>query len=176
MIKRVKEFRSNTLLAQERKFLENFESEILRGISTLSILSIINEHKVNGAYGYQILKDLEDKTNSILIIEDGTLYPILKKLEGEDIIESNKQKISGRTRKYYKLTIKGIKIYSHMNGFLTKLIESISSLIDINISLKKDNFYCPNCANKIDIRDPEIKFCEVCGLDIENLKRRLLNE
>ncbi|TFF86250.1 MAG: hypothetical protein EU551_02000 [Promethearchaeota archaeon] len=168
MIRRVKEFRNEVLLATERVFLENFESEILRGISTLAILSIINEYKEEGGiYGYQILKDLEEKTENVLIIEDGTLYPILKKLEKEDIVKSEKKTISGRTRKYYILTEKGIKIYHHMEGFLTTLIDKIAPLIEIDVVLKDDIFlYCPNCSNKIDMRDPEIYYCPACGYPI----------
>ncbi|NVM54386.1 MAG: helix-turn-helix transcriptional regulator [Candidatus Helarchaeota archaeon] len=171
MIKRVKEFSSAALITQKRIFLENFESEILRGISTLTVLSIINEYGDEGTYGYQILKDLEEKTGAVLVIEDGTLYPILKKLQREGIIVSEKKRVGGRLRTYYKLTEEGLKIYSHIEGFFTKLIESIASLIDIDVSLKKDRYlYCPNCTNRIDLREKETRFCEVCGLNIEDYK------
>ncbi|MHA1650543.1 MAG: PadR family transcriptional regulator [Candidatus Helarchaeota archaeon] len=173
MIKRVKEFHPSALIIQKRSFLENFESEILRGISTLTVLAIINEYSEEGTYGYQILKNLEEKTGAMLIIEDGTLYPILKKLQREGIITSEKKVVGGRQRTYYKLTIEGLKIYKHMEGFFTKLIESIAPLLDIEVSIRRDRYlYCPNCTNRIDLRDPSIRFCEVCGLNIEDLKRR----
>ncbi|MHA1229360.1 MAG: PadR family transcriptional regulator [Candidatus Helarchaeota archaeon] len=174
MIKRVKEFSSTALIAKERSFLEKFESEILRGISTLVILSIIKDAGSEGIYGYKILKELENKTGSILVIEDGTLYPILKKLKLDEIIEAEKKISSGRERTYYKLTDKGLKIFYHMQGFFSKLIESIGPLLDIEVRLKKERFlFCPNCANKIDISDTEVRYCEACGLNIEDLKRRL---
>jgi DNA-binding PadR family transcriptional regulator len=168
MIRRVKEFRDEVLLATERGFLETFESEILRGISTLAILSVINEYQEEGGtYGYQILKDLEEKTENVLVIEDGTLYPILKKLEREDIVKSENKTISGRKRKYYILTEKGLKIYHHMEGFLTTLIDKIAPLIEIDVILKDDIYlYFPNCANKIDMRDPDINYCPACGYPI----------
>jgi len=174
MIRRVKEFSPTSLIAQEREFLEKFESEILRGISTLLILTIIKNSGESGSYGYKILKDLEDKTNSVLIIEEGTLYPILRKLKSDNIVESYKKSYKGRTRTYYKLTEKGKKIYYHMEGFFSKLIESIAPLLDIEVKLKKEKFlFCPNCANKIDITDKDIRFCEVCGLNIERLKEKI---
>ncbi|MHA1695850.1 MAG: PadR family transcriptional regulator [Candidatus Helarchaeota archaeon] len=177
MIKRVKEFSPTTLIAQERSFLEKFESEILRGISTLVIMSIINDSGDDGIYGYKILKELEDKTNSILVIEDGTLYPILKKLNIDGIVIAEKKISGGRKRTYYKLTLKGLKIFHHIQGFFSKLIESIGPLLDIDVNLKHEKFiYCPNCANKIDINDDAVKYCEACGLNIEDLKRRLKNE
>jgi PadR family transcriptional regulator PadR len=172
MIKRVKEFSSEAFITQKRAFLENFESEILRGISTLAVLSIIHEHSNEGTYGYQILKDLEEKTKAILIIEDGTLYPILKKLERAGLIIKEEKTVSGRDRSYYILSEEGHKIYNHMAGFFTKLLESIAPLFDINVSLKGDRYiWCPNCQNKIDIGDTTTKFCEICGLNIEEYMR-----
>jgi PadR family transcriptional regulator PadR len=173
MIKRVREFSPTALLGLKREFLENFESEILRGISTLAVMSIINQHgNQGGTYGYQILKDLEEKTGSMLIIEDGTLYPILKKLEREGLLESYKQKVGGRSRRYYKLTTEGWQIYNHIQGFFTKLVESMSGLFDISVVLKERYFYCPNCMNRIDLSD-EPRFCESCGLNIEQQVREL---
>ncbi|MHA1278351.1 MAG: helix-turn-helix transcriptional regulator [Candidatus Helarchaeota archaeon] len=173
MIKRVREFSSTALLGLKREFLENFESEILRGISTLAVLAIINQYGNQGTYGYQILKDLEEKTESMLIIEDGTLYPILKKLDREGIVESYKQSVSGRERRYYRLTTEGWRIYNHMQGFFTKLVESISGLLgSFGIILRERYFYCPNCMNRIDLSD-EPRFCESCGLNIERQVKEL---
>jgi len=173
-MKRVREFGQNALIIKRRDFLENFESELLRGISSLTILSVINEYKRDGTYGYQISKDLQDKTGSILYIEDGTLYPILKKFEKEGVIESEKKVVAGRSRTYYRLTDEGVKIFNHLEGFMSKLIEAIAPLLDIEVSIKKDRYvYCTNCANKIDIKNPDIKFCDMCGLNIEDLLRRI---
>ncbi|MHA1270184.1 MAG: helix-turn-helix transcriptional regulator [Candidatus Helarchaeota archaeon] len=178
MIKRIKNIDSESFIIQERDFLEKFESEILRGISKLLILAIIDKSGTEGAYGYQIIKDLKETTNETLIIEDGTLYPILKKLVNEELIfKSKKQEVGGRLRGYYKLTAKGRKIYYRMTGFLTKLIGSIAPLLDIDVLLKDDLYlYCPKCSNKIDIADKSVKFCEACGFNIEDYKRRINNE
>lgn len=176
MIKRVKEFGQSASIADEdfRNYVENFESEILRGISTLTILAVIHEHGENGSYGYQILKDLEEKTGSVLVIEEGTLYPILRKLKGKGIVTSKKQlSESGRMRTYYKLTDNGFKSLNHMLGFFSKLVESISPFMDIDVSLQDERFlYCPNCMNKIDIKDVSINFCDICGLNVKELKNR----
>ena len=179
MIKNIITFNPDALIAEEqfRAFAEKFESEILRGISTLAILSIIQASGSDGSYGYQILKDLGDKTKigekQILVIEEGTLYPILKKLERDGIVISEKKIHAGRKRTYYKLTEAGYRTYNHILGFFTKLIESISPILDVKVSLEDDRFiYCPNCANKIDTQDKNIKFCDICGLNITNLIKR----
>ena len=177
IIKRVKDLGPMALIRDEsfRVYAEKFESEVNRGISTLCILSIIHQYNDEGIYGYQILKDLEYKTNEMLVIEEGTLYPLLKKLERDGIIESKKKKVSGRPRTYYFLTENGYKIYNHLTGFYTKLTEAISPLFDVNVKLKDRYLYCPNCANKIDLTEADSNFCEICGLNIEELKNRGMN-
>ncbi|TFF97173.1 MAG: hypothetical protein EU541_08560 [Promethearchaeota archaeon] len=168
MIKRVKELRPDAGLAspQFREFLEKFESEINRGISTLCILSIINRFNDEGIYGYKILKVLEEETNKMLIIEEGTLYPLLRNLERDDLIESKKLK-TGRRRKYYYITENGEKILNYLTGYYSKLTQAISNLIDIDVELKNKYIYCPMCANKIDKTQRDARFCSVCGYDLE---------
>jgi DNA-binding PadR family transcriptional regulator len=175
MIKRVKEFSETALITQNREFLENFESDITRGVSKLTILSVINRAGPNGNYGYQILKDLNELTGGILVIEDGTLYPILNRLQRDGLITSNKKEITGRSRTYYTMTDDGKKVFNLMQGFYTKLTESIASLFDISVTLKEQYIYCPNCRNRIDLKENP-SFCEMCGLNIEDLKRRSLHE
>ena len=175
MIKRVKEMSSTALIGEEnfRNYVENFESEILRGISTLTILAVIHEQGEEGSYGYQILKALEEKSGSVLVIEEGTLYPILRKLKGKGIVTSEKKQFKGRMRTYYKLTDDGFKALNHMLGFFTKLVESISPFMEIDVSLQDDRYvYCPNCMNKIDILDETVNFCDICGLNVKELKIR----
>ncbi len=165
MIKRVREFGDAAFITLKRVFLENFESEILRGISTLTILSVINEHTEEGTYGYEILQELKEKTK-VLVIEDGTLYPILKKLQREGVVEAEKKEVGGRKRTYYTLTNEGRKVFNHMQGFFNKLVESIAPLMDIKVGLESDRFiYCENCANKIDLYE-EPNYCESCGVPL----------
>ncbi len=92
MIKKVK-----GMDTEFQEYASKFESEINRGTSTLSILSIINQYGETGVHGYQISKDLLEQTHNMLIIEEGTLYPILRKLEGERIIKSEREE-EGRKR------------------------------------------------------------------------------
>ncbi|MEJ2250941.1 MAG: PadR family transcriptional regulator [Candidatus Lokiarchaeota archaeon] len=179
MIKRVKELRPEAEIASSkfRDFLEKFESEINRGISTLCVLSIINSHGKEGIYGYKILKELEEKTNDMLIVEEGTLYPLLRKLEKRDkLINSAKKVVEGRMRKYYIMNENGRKIYFHISGYYNKLMEAISSLVDIKVHLKERYFYCPNCSNKIDLSNEDVFYCEICGYNLQDIKKRRLEK
>ena len=150
-----------------QEYASKFESEINRGISTLSILYIINQYGESGIHGYEILKVLLEQTHKKLIIEEGTLYPILGKLEDDRIIKSEREK-EGRKRKFYYMTIYGEKIYNYLSGFYSILTEAIAPLFDVSVHLKQNKYiYCPACANKIDIENFEAKYCDVCGHYIE---------
>ena len=176
MIKRVKEFGTKALIASQeiRDYVEKFESEINRGISTLCILAIINGAENGEIHGYAILKNLEEETNEMLVIEEGTLYPLLRKLEGNGILKSKKKIVENRMRKVYSITERGDKIYKYLSGFYSKLTEAISPLLDINVRLNDNYIYCPNCANKIDLNEKGIQFCDMCGLNVQELRDRRL--
>ena len=176
MIKRVKEFGTQALIASPeiRDYVEKFESEINRGISTLCILAIIDGTENGEIHGYAILKNLEKETNEMLVIEEGTLYPLLRKLEGNGILKSERKIVENRMRKVYSITERGDKIYNHLSGFYSKLTEAISPLLDINVRLNDHYLYCPNCANKIDLTEKELQFCDMCGLNIQELRDRRL--
>jgi PadR family transcriptional regulator PadR len=167
IIKRVKELDSRALIASKffREYVERQESEINRGISSLCILSVIN-HK-NKVHGYEILTYLKKKTQEMLVIEEGTLYPILRKLEEDGLIKSEREE-TGRKRKFYFITENGKNILNYLSGFFSKLTEAIAPLFDLNVNLRPDKYlYCPMCANKIELSNLELRFCDVCGHNIE---------
>jgi transcriptional regulator len=69
------------------------------------ILSIL----ANGqSYGYAILQRIEDLSHGALSWDDGTLYPVLHRLENEGLLTSSWERAdNGRRRKYYAITDKG---------------------------------------------------------------------
>jgi len=62
-------------------------------------------------YGYQLIKELEKKSDNVFSLKEGTLYPILHSLESEGMVESYWSGEEGaRQRKYYRITTKGQKL------------------------------------------------------------------
>lgn len=60
------------------------------------------------SYGYEIIQRLHDLSGGTLEWTDGTLYPVLHRLEGEGLIASTwRTSDAGRRRKYYRLTDAG---------------------------------------------------------------------
>jgi len=62
-------------------------------------------------YGYQIIKELEHKSQGYFKFKEGTLYPALRRLEVAGLIQGKWEMLpSGRQRKYYQVTDKGYSV------------------------------------------------------------------
>lgn len=80
---------------------------LLGGSAALLVLSLIKEKDM---YGFEIILELENRSDQTFQLKEGTLYPILHKLEKKELLETYQLKGErGRKRKYYRITEKGIK-------------------------------------------------------------------
>lgn len=79
----------------------------MSGSSKLLVLNLLSEKSY---YGYELIKTLKLKSNNVFDMKEGTLYPILHKLENDDLITSMEKEVSGRIRKVYTITEKGLKV------------------------------------------------------------------
>ncbi len=85
----------------------NFSKELIGASSIPLILSILSRKE---SYGYEIIKSIKDLSDQQLDFKDGTMYPVLHKLEKKGFIDAFwKKSDSGRKRKYYKITDRGRK-------------------------------------------------------------------
>jgi len=77
-------------------------------------------------YGYQIIKELEKRSQGYFKFKEGTLYPALHRLEKAGLIQGKWQVLSsGRQRRYYYITDKGQRVsvakMSQWRDFLTAM-------------------------------------------------------
>ena len=78
--------------------------ELLKGSLAILILAILSEEPT---YGYRIVKELKTRSRDVFSLGEGTLYPLLHKLQSDGLLESYWQEVDGRRRKYYALTKNG---------------------------------------------------------------------
>jgi PadR family transcriptional regulator PadR len=70
---------------------------------------LLSMMKRKSMYGYQIIKELEGRSQGYFKFKEGTLYPALHRLENSGLIEGKWQVLeNGQSRKYYYLTAKGL--------------------------------------------------------------------
>src|SRR5690625_5944096 len=79
-----------------------FNRELVKGSTSILILQLLNERDM---YGYELVKEIEQRSDNNLLMKEGTLYPALHKLEKQEYIECYWQdQKKGPARKYYKIT------------------------------------------------------------------------
>lgn len=103
------------------KVIEKFETEVRRGVMQLAVITLLDEEQ----YGYEIIKNLKKVG---LGVEEGTLYPLLRRLEQQKLLSSKWETSGSRPRKYYKTTKYGKKTRSKWLKSYKTLINSIELL------------------------------------------------
>jgi PadR family transcriptional regulator PadR len=97
--------------------------ELIKGnIDSLLLCVVANQPM----YGYQIIKELERRSQGYFKFKEGTLYPALHRLEKAGLIQGEWQTLpNGRQRRYYHITEKGLNILVDKRGqwldFLTAM-------------------------------------------------------
>ena len=77
------------------------------GSTTMLVLALLKDKEM---YGYQIIEELESRSNSVFKLKEGTLYPILHSLEKDKLVTAREMETpGGRTRRYYHITAQGLK-------------------------------------------------------------------
>jgi DNA-binding PadR family transcriptional regulator len=82
--------------------LENVIMELRRGIIVLAVLNQLGQEQ----YGYSLLKLLSDLG---LEVDQGTLYPLLRRLESQGLLQSVWKLEEARPRRYYVISAEGKK-------------------------------------------------------------------
>lgn len=77
---------------------------IITGNTSMLILELINQRDM---YGYELMEELEKRSQGKFKLKAGTLYPLLHNLEKEGNIETYSKEFNGKVRKYYKITATG---------------------------------------------------------------------
>jgi PadR family transcriptional regulator, regulatory protein PadR len=88
------------------KFLTKFDKELKSGMISLILLYMI-DHANESMYGYQIIRVIKERTGGSLDFKEGTIYPILRNLEAQGLLQSAWDTRGERPRKYYHITADG---------------------------------------------------------------------
>ncbi len=85
--------------------MSRLKKQTLDGNIETMLLAVLTE---GPSYGYQIVEDVNRRAGGMLELGEGTVYPVLHRIEGRGLIAGNwRVGENGRRRKYYRLTPKG---------------------------------------------------------------------
>jgi len=108
----------DTLLEQT----QNLVQELRRGVIVLAVLSQLQEEQ----YGYSLMKKLEDQG---LQVDQGTLYPLLRRLEEQKLLESNWRMETSRPRRYYVLSATGKDVLQEMTLEWSRIKTTVDKML-----------------------------------------------
>lgn len=101
---------------------QSLVQELRRGVIILAVISQLDEEQ----YGYSLMKQLEEQG---MQIDQGTLYPLLRRLEDQNLLESDWRVDSSRPRRYYILSELGKKVLKEMAAEWSRINSIVDNLL-----------------------------------------------
>ena len=102
---------------------ENLRLELRRGCLTLAVLAQLREER----YGYTLRKGLADQG---LVIDESTLYPLLRRLEAQGLLASEWREEDKRNKRFYRLTTDGEQMFDRLLEEWEAINAAIKATID----------------------------------------------
>ncbi len=107
---------------ETKQIVENLVLELRRGTLVLSVLSQLLEPQ----YGYSLVESLAIKGISV---DPGTLYPLLRRLEKQELLHSEWETSGAKPRKYYVLSKTGEQVYEDLCVHWRAMTNTINDLL-----------------------------------------------
>lgn len=98
------------------------EQELRRGVVVIAVLSQLRTPQ----YGYSLRQALAERG---MAIEEGTLYPLLRRLEGQKLLASEWRIEDGPPRRYYTLNAAGTQLLKRLTTSWRGLVETMDDLL-----------------------------------------------
>lgn len=103
------------------------DAQMKKGLLDVCVLSIL---KKEDAYGYKLTQDVTE----LMDTSESALYPVLRRLESQGLLETYSVEHSGRLRRYYRITASGI---ARLGEYISEL-KSLRKVIDYIIGGETD--------------------------------------
>jgi PadR family transcriptional regulator PadR len=110
-------------LPTDDDLFEKLRVELRRGSLVLAVLGALREER----YGYTLRQTLEDAG---LPIDEGALYPLLRRLESQGLLISEWREETKRTKRFYRLSVDGIDTLAALLAEWNAISESILRLTE----------------------------------------------
>jgi len=107
---------------EENELLENTILELRRGVIVLAVLNQLAGEQ----YGYSLLKLLSEQG---LEVDQGTLYPLLRRLETQGLLQSTWKLEEARPRRYYVISQTGRKILPKLKDEWAGIVGMMNKLL-----------------------------------------------
>lgn len=104
------------------ELINSLSIELKRGTIVLLVLSQLHKQE----YGYSLVQKLEDKK---MPVEASTLYPLLRRLEKQELLNSEWDTSENRPRKFYVISERGKEVYKLLKNEWRTISSQIENLL-----------------------------------------------
>jgi PadR family transcriptional regulator PadR len=110
-------------MENSNEIVQNMVLELRRGILSIAVLSQLSKEQ----YGYSLLKALSDQG---MQIDQSTLYPLLRRLESQGLLQSD-WRIADETRprRYYVISTQGKAVLAKLKKEWSALAETVQKML-----------------------------------------------
>jgi PadR family transcriptional regulator PadR len=98
----------------------------ISGIPELLILKLLQDREM---YGYEIVQAIARQTGEAISPGEGVIYPLLHALEKEGALKAQARPVGGRTRIYYTLTAKGVRLLFDKTDEWTRVMRAVGQVL-----------------------------------------------
>jgi PadR family transcriptional regulator PadR len=110
------------MMTEKQNQLDSLTLELRRGVVIIAVLSQLDEEQ----YGYSLVKLLASKGFEI---DQGTLYPLLRRLEEKGLLQSEWRVEGSRPRRYYVISPQGEEILTALKGEWDALVQVMKGVL-----------------------------------------------
>jgi PadR family transcriptional regulator, regulatory protein PadR len=105
-----------------------------RDIFPLLVLHLVGNEPT---YGNRLIESIEEITQGTISVNPNTMYPLLREMEGQGLVEGRWELPDRRTRRYYSITPAGRREYKRLRGEVEPFLDSVIR----SVSLIKEEVY-----------------------------------
>lgn len=98
-------------------------NQLLKGHLHTLVLHLLAEK--GRMYGYEITREVKERTQGQVLLTEGALYPVLHKLESQGVLLTETELADGRARKYYRLNDAGKELAQSAQDQLMHELQSV---------------------------------------------------
>ena len=107
---------------------QKYEQQMKKGVLEMLVLRLLSEGE---KYGYQLISELKEKSGGMFLLKEGTLYPILYRMEDDGLVISRWSEPKGKevSKKYYRLAQEGQDTLAGLQGLWEVFSRTVDGIL-----------------------------------------------
>lgn len=107
---------------------QKYEQQMKKGVLEMLVLRLLSEGE---KYGYQLISELKEKSGGMFLLKEGTLYPILYRMEDDGLVVSRWSEPKGKevSKKYYRLAQEGQDTLAGLQGLWEVFSRTVDGIL-----------------------------------------------